>query len=383
MDLLVSAVPRDIADQAIFAQFESGEAKSIFFRENGNIGRLGPAISSQANRQVYAIFSRKPRKSLADLTELPKKTRDIEWLRHQHPIGRDFLSAIDLVRFETLIKCGVFYLPQGWLRIRKWSKEQGVIDRASQHVPDLEAAIRMQDHILNGYRGQEENKGEFGQSASFDEIIRAANRYLTDWKNADRVNQKKIIDDLVTIVLRLELCRNDFKVKARDQITEIIPFEDKTGKINPGAFAASTVAALNQLANRFQEIRAIQPIIALRRELLIYEVSWFELQIKQIAIMLRNLLYRIYYRFPERPEDLDNAFGRVLHFTGFLWPSPYFERAQSADKYILAAKKIARQKKLEKRTKDEMLADIIFAHHLINGGLPPKSTVFTGAKNNK
>ena len=364
---IIKEVTRDASEQVVFAVVRNGENETLFWRNNGSIERLGKEVSAKTFNQIRAILFQKSRIQSADNAELPEKTRDLIWLRRQRPVGRKFLSAIDAARFDTLEKCGVIYLPGGWIRIRRWIKEGGVINHSPQHVPDLDASIRMQTHILERYRGQNSNPaGEFGELEKFDDIIREANRMLTRWKNAAKKERMEIADRLTKVVLRLEKCRNDFKTAIHGQLSEVISLADSLGRPNPGALAARTVAALNDLAGRFQEMRIIMPIIALRHELLIFEKKWFEGQAKQISITVRNLLRQIYHQ-PGRSGELDNRFGRILHFTGFLWPSPYYERAKSANDYLLAGKKAARQNQ-----PDGAMRYLIIAHHLLNGGYPPK-----------
>jgi len=190
---------------------------------------------------------------------------------------------------------------------------------------------------------------------------------LNEWKQASKTDKKIIIETLVYVVSCLEKCRNDFKIAARDQIEEVLPLTDSIGRENPGALAARTVAALNRLGGRFSEMRIIQPIVALRREVLFFEKNWFETQVRQIGIMLRSILNRPYEKLLQNSVDIDRRLGQSLYLAGILWVSPYFERAQLSKTFLLAAKKAIRSKQPE-----EIVKNTIFAHHVINGGSPPK-----------
>lgn len=361
----IEQAPRDLADQVIFVIPEQVGAQSIFFRHEKNVVRLG--MPTKNFKQVCAILFQ-GLASQAELAEFyPEKDRKIDRPNNLRSVNRRFLAAVDNKRFDTLDKCGVRYLRQGWIRVNRFITENGVVRPSPLHVPDIDAAIRMEGHILDYYGGTENKPGEFAELTTFDAVIRTANNLLVVYKNSSIAKREVINEQLVRVILRLEHCRNDEKVEVFEQLREVAAFEDSLGRVNPGAFAARTVAALNRLASRFQEMRIIQPIIALRRELLIFEKRSFEYQEKQVGIMLRNLIHRI-YNDSGAVKNLEGNFGRILYFTGFLWPSPFYERGKWADAHLLAGKKAARLNQA-----DKALYNLMAAHHIINNhGLLPK-----------
>jgi len=364
-------VKRDIAENAICFKMVSKDKITFFYRSYEEIRRVGACVSDKEFTQARAILKhggnsmdwrmRKDRK-----IDKPEFMEAIEG-RNLTNKGRN-LTKIDFARLGTIMKNGICYLPKGWLRINYRIRQNGISTYSPRHPADIDAAIRMQQYALDGYKkGSESRRAEFAELIEFREIIEKANRLLNEWKQASKTDKKIIIETLVYVVSCLEKCRNDFKIAARDQIEEVLPLTDSIGRENPGALAARTVAALNRLGGRFSEMRIIQPIVALRREVLFFEKNWFETQVRQIGIMLRSILNRPYEKLLQNSVDIDRRLGQSLYLAGILWVSPYFERAQLSKTFLLAAKKAIRSKQPE-----EIVKNTIFAHHVINGGSPPK-----------
>ncbi|MFA6306798.1 MAG: hypothetical protein WCV70_04755 [Patescibacteria group bacterium] len=172
-----------------------------------------------------------------------------------------------------LLNCfGIMALEEGWLGLSRWFKLGEKFKIRRQKTPDLYSAIRMQEHILKKYKYK--NQGEISKLHSIKKIILDCNELLLKWKTAKPQNKSAIKRKLITSILSLKYCRNEFKQVIKDQLSLILPWRDKTGRINPGALAARTITGLNELHLRLKEIEIIEPYIALRHELLIYLEQW-------------------------------------------------------------------------------------------------------------
>ena len=141
--------------------------------------------------------------------------------------------------------------------------------------------IRMHDHVLEKYRGSDES--EFARIINVEEAILEANRMLVEWNNLNRTERNEIKKRLVRVILFLEKCRNDQKQEAKRQLELVSKLEDQRGRINPGAMAARTIAALNALSRRFLQLDLVIPYIAYRRELLILEKERSEAAFARLA----------------------------------------------------------------------------------------------------
>ena len=364
-------VERDIGKNVICLKARYRGEESIYYRAGENIKRIGKWIPDieKRFRQVRTIFFQKQKFAGSSGEEwIKRKDKKIDKPELMRAISKRDLAKIDLDRLSTLKKNGVRYLPKGWLRINYWIKKNGVLISSPRHAADIEAAIRMQEHAMAGYKeGRGERPGEIKELIEFNEIIEEANRFLNEWKQSSEPDKKIIAEKLFYVVLKLEKCRNDFKVAAEEQIIKTLSFTDSLGRANPGAMAARTVAALNRLAGRFNELRIVMPIVALRHELLIFEKTWFKQQIKQISIMLRSILNRPRGNLFQNSADIDRHIGQSLYLIDILWASPYYERAQLSKIFLMSAKSA-----LHEKTPEEMIKNIIFAHHVLNDGLPPK-----------
>lgn len=214
-------------------------------------------------RQVQAIFAGK---------EKAEKTKDID--------------SRDDDWFETLEKNGILFRELGRLGIARWNKGQKIY----QSTSDLPAAIRMQDHILEKYGinpaliFSEKNEIE-----NFSDILKKINRFLSNWKkNKDK--REEIEKELAILILHLGRCRNDLKINARSQMVKIAGLEDSLGRENSGAMAARSIAALNKLSERINQIKRITVKTAFRRELLMAEMRREREIIKSVIPEINLLL---------------------------------------------------------------------------------------------
>lgn len=246
-----------------------------------------------------------------------------------------------------LYERGITVLTDGYLEIERWDKSiDSPAKRVRQKIDGINSAIRMQDHILEQYgQGAKENVGEMEQIESIEEVVEKANLLLARWKLATRQEKEEIQQELIGIVLQLEHCRNEFKVEARDQAEKISDLTDSLGRENPNALSARTIAALNRLEKRMDEIHSILPIIAMRKELLALEKRRQESYIKKatshLSILSRHGIFS--ERAASHPESFIHDFEveflnvelrKALHNLGLAIISPYKQQADQAEFFI-------------------------------------------------
>ncbi|MFZ2882474.1 MAG: hypothetical protein WA019_05360, partial [Candidatus Moraniibacteriota bacterium] len=175
------------------------------------------------------------------------------------------LSKEEKMWYENMKSAGVRILSDGFLEISRWDntgKHVGNPVLIQQKVDGINSAIRMQDHILKNYRFDKEDKlSVFSQIESIQEVIEHANELLNKWSKTKPEDKEAMQMQLAHVILQLENCRNEFMVGTKDQTEAIIELKDSLGRENPGAFAARTVAALNNLAKRINEMQLIMPSI--------------------------------------------------------------------------------------------------------------------------
>ena len=296
----------------------------------------------QLNEEFAQTWLRHPAKSWTEIMIAglrDKKNGRIQW-------WRQYLTKNEKAWFITLRNGGITILTEGWLRIPRWEKKMGLKEKLiKQKVLGINSALRMQDHILSKYNLAAAIKnGEIPALESIEEIITSANYQLNDWANQNEKSRINLQKQLAIIVLRLEHCRNEFKIGAREQIKKTVLLEDSTGRLNPSAMAARTIAALNRLNQRFNQLGIIIPHIAMRKELLILEKRRLQAMIKKAAAKTQLLLrHPVFNNKPIRKYEIniiDQRMGQCLSALNNIRVSPYWEQAEQAKNYIREAKKI-------------------------------------------
>lgn len=246
---------------------------------------------------------------------------------------------------ENMQNFGIRILRDGFVEISRWEKTGKHTEspmRVRQKIDGINSAIRMQDSILEVYRSEEKNRvGEFLKLESIQEVIERANELLTSWRMAKPEEKKELQIQLADVVLQLENCRNEFKVAVKDQSEKVMGLKDSLDRENPGALAARTVAALNSLAKRMNEMQLIMPIIALRKELLILEKRRSNGAINRSSAYLTGILrHSVFHDHPTKSPDsrinknevaeLDKRIGKALHLLGTVHALPYSQQAERA-----------------------------------------------------
>ncbi len=299
------------------------------------------ARAVELNAEIIADRLKHPTKTWSAIAfELIKKQRDL-------PIKPNFLSSQERLWLENLRNSGIKILTEGWLEISRWEKQAGKKPKLIlQKVKGINSALRLQDHILDKY-----NLGELLKISSIEEIIYRANELLIGWPETDIVARQKIQKELAKVILQLEKCRNEFKKEVKTQAIKILLFKDASGRINPGAMAARTMAALNRLTKRLNELQIIMPLIAMRKELLIFEKRRLENLILKAAKSLR--LIRCHPVFSGKrianyePEILIIRINKTLSLLNTVLIFPYREQAEQARPFLENTKKLIRLKRFD------------------------------------
>jgi len=295
---------------------------------------------SRSTDDVAHEIIKKEKSAPIDLSKMPKEER--QW-------------------YENMQNAGIRILSDGFLEIPRWEKSgkhAGSPMRVRQKVDGINSAIRMQDNILEIYRSEEKSRiSEFSKIESIQEVIEHANELLTSWRMAKPEDKQDLQMQLADVVLQLENCRNEFKVAVKDQADAVMEFRDRLGRENPGALAARTVAALNNLAKRMNEMQLIMPIMALRKELLILEkrrsAGAMHRSTAYITEVMRHAVFRDYLTKPPASRinnnevvELNKRIGRALHLLDTIRALPYSKQAEQAKfQLINKAKRLFMSKK--------------------------------------
>ena len=133
-----------------------------------------------------------------------------------------------------------------------------------------------------------------------------------------------------------------------------ILFSDRLGKLNPGAMATRTISALSQLTSRLNEIQAIMPQIALRKELLILEKRRLKNQIAKAKTKLKLIrLHPVFKKKKQKiskyePKFLIMGINKTLSLLQSIWIYPYYEQAYQTRFYLEKTKRLISKKNYTK-----------------------------------
>ena len=254
--------------------------------------------------------------------------------------------------YANLRSAGVSILEDGFLEIPRW--EGGKVQNGKikplhrQKVDGLPSAIRMQEHILNGYYNvdNKEEIDEYSKLESMQEVIEYANELLNQWRETDENDRTDLQMKLADVVLQLARCRNEFKLEVREQTEAVTKLKDSRGRDNPGALAARTVAAINRLTERFGQMQLIAPLIALRKEILELEERRIKGIFKQIntglVLLQRHPVFQGKKESDKQIESLDRKLGQLLYKLDTVHIAPYLQQATQAKFFLEGIKKYFR-----------------------------------------
>ncbi len=291
-------------------------------------------------------------KALGPGDKLGDRVWEIIKSQEHKKIRPDLLMAYEREWLDSLKDAGITFLAQGWIQIIRWKKTKKGIKKILLKVKGIFSALRMQGHILKQYE-MLRPKGELAKLERYEDVIERANRLLVNWKNSDERNRKLIEQELVEVIFSLDRCINIFKVDAREELRQVIGFEDSRGRINPPAMAARTARALGLLALRFREVGIIMPAIALRKEMLIIEQRRLKAALTRSARVLADLIKG---RYKLEEKNINAALAPFYT----VWAAPYFWQTCQAESYLKQAKKA-----LGRNLSGQAMALIKIAHGIL------------------
>jgi hypothetical protein len=221
----------------------------------------------------------------------------------------------------------------------------------------------MQDHILEGYISQDVSvkKDEHTTIDSLEEVIEEANALFLEWKYSSELQKEEIKQKLANVVLTLEKCRNEFKVRTKDKVKLVLRMKDSRGRDNPSALAARTIGALNNLQKRIDEMGVIAPKIAFRKELLIFERRRNEsLLYKASAKMHFILRHSFFVRSGKALHDQDvkgltDKLQETKELLEGVVVAPYFMRSNQALNSIILLQEIFAKKEVVMAKREEII----------------------------
>lgn len=255
-----------------------------------------------------------------------------------------YLHKNELWHYENLRRLGIKLMSYGVLGFSRTDQTESQKTKLQFKLTDLNAAIRMQQHILDRYLGTVENLAS--ETDRLDELKSLAEQLrslvlswktLTDGSAAKPEELLAQTNDLAKqIAKNLARCRNPLKTQARSQAVELTEPHDSLDRPNPGAHAARATALLNRLSERLSELELIAPII-LKRKLAL------EAKKDHIFGCLTEALCRLEYLSPaflkQQPlEEIRSHLGQVLSVLNQVSVLPYRAQAEQAAFYLKHAR---------------------------------------------
>ncbi|MCD4762115.1 hypothetical protein K8R32_04125 [bacterium] len=308
--------------------------KIVFIKKNKKVFRKDYQDKNRPNipqeiygkmvKQAYGVFSQgaKSRQKLRK-RKTPKNTIDKK--RHDR-FARDRLDF--LKRFRVYIK------PDGSLVIMRTE------DDADIELPyqDIDAAIRAQSHIINGYMDDTNKLSEIYRLQTVENTLVDSNLLFLNWLKAGVKEKEDIEKRINEALLDLDFCRNELKIATADQLLEIYAMEDILGRENPGALAARTIAGKTQIKKRQSRVRNIVAFTAARKQTLIFEKTQMELNIISARFKLNFILSSVDAFFRNK-SAFNKRVNQVLYLLQSVWINPHFLSARKAMILIENAKK--------------------------------------------
>ncbi len=200
----------------------------------------------------------------------------------------------------------------------------------------LRKFVKYKKGLLDQY--QLGGDSELDQLESIEEVVSRVEHLFSHWLVAGREQQEQIQKNIAWTVLQLENCRNIFKVEAKEQLGKAMRMKDSLNRINPGAMAAHTVTALSRLVKRFGELEMIMPVIALRKELLIFEKRRLQTTVNRAAAAIHGITRHVVFIGKSVTNNqlfwIKESLFKILSNLTTVWLSPYWEQAEQAKNYL-------------------------------------------------
>jgi len=258
------------------------------------------------------------------------------------------LHPLELWHYENLRRLGIRLLRGGVLEFNRTDRSANRENRLQFKMNNLDAAIRMQQHMLDQYLGSVEHiAGETDRIEGLQTLAKEIRNLALSWKSF--VNDSamepetllaKIKELASNIIEDLEKCRNPHKGQARDQARHLTEPYDSLNRINPGAQAARVTSLLAHLNKRLSEMDSIIPIILNRKKALANKkeniVTCFVEATKQLEAVADN-----WSNYLLTDNRLQTNLGQVLCTLGQASIQPYRAQADQAAFFLLAARQHA------------------------------------------
>ncbi|NTW22370.1 hypothetical protein HGA34_02365 [Candidatus Falkowbacteria bacterium] len=364
--------------------------KSLASPEKTLIGlNLPKEVYAELRKQVSAIFSGHAAKTQAKTTppNLPQPNTDkelkIAWPYHRQVLAfaasqrltaaeaekQLFLDSIkdpayrlpdfpylhprEQACFELLRQTGIKPLVQGVLGFSRTDRLADKEIKVEFKSADLNAAIRMQQHILDRYLGTVEKLA--GETDRLDDLKLLAGQIhglVLSWKELTikgRLTPEELTEHIKNLAeeigRNLARSRNPRKSSARSQAKHLTEPHDSLDRTNPGAQAARTAALLNRLAERLEEIASIVPFILRRKQALETKkknvLDGLSESLDQLSVVMQSWTMK-----QLSPEALRLLLGQVLFSLAQASVLPYRAQGIQAEFYLKAARRHAEDRKL-------------------------------------
>lgn len=340
------------------------QVEAIFSSQNGHCKKSSelPALPPHPNtekalKEFWPYLRRIKTCALEQRLSLAEAERKLFLDSIKDPAYRQtdfsYLHPQERVCFEALRQTGIKPLTHGVLGFSRTDRTEGQETKLQFKSADLNAAIRMQQHILDQYLGTVEDlAGETDRIDGLKSLAEQIHALALSWKSligSEAASSEELLGQVKglaeQIAADLGRSRNPRKTQARGQAKHLTEPHDSLDRLNPGAQAARAVALLNRLAERLAEISLIAPII-LKRKLAL------EAKKKNITDSFGEATARLEAlaaSWPKKPltaDDLRTQLGQVLFVLGQASILPYRAQADQAGFYLKAARRHADNRQL-------------------------------------
>lgn len=256
--------------------------------------------------------------------------------RDDYPINRmvENWSKAQLERLGLLDEFNVQVLANGKPRITYF--ENGA-PRPCDYE-DILAAIRAQDHIIEGYLSKEFRLGETAIIREIEKTVNKTRDLCLIWRLVSEAEVYSMDKQIKSAEALLTLSRNQFKVATHDQLLAMAGFMDKTGQLNPGATAARATASLDRLQKRQTQINENAIFSAQRKLVLLNEKEQMKLNL--ISALTKTKYLHDYFEdlVTSLKEHLYRLINEIQYSLSSVWLSPYSSNSRKVKKMLLLHK---------------------------------------------
>ena len=206
---------------------------------------------------------------------------------------------------------GIEISPEGFLNVRIWRKNDSSFSQAKQKVKDIDAAIRMQEKILNRYLKTSDSRlSEKDLMYLVQKIFQTAKNNFLFWNDLVFEKKEDMRKELRDLSSYLKDCINSEKRAIKNRAEAVAYLKDKLERDNPSALAARCVGAIQSSSKRLKGIDRIVFVISLRKKLLIKKKAEVLLAMDR-AVNILELLVRV---CPAKKTNYLYGIGKAIGF---------------------------------------------------------------------